>query len=133
MSMFRWLRWWLTVITVGSLCLHIVNAAGQDDEPRAHFKSVPKVQRDGTRDINLPTVNSPYGEYGNMTWFDMFASLLGGQKTVDPTLFTMPQYGPVAYPSEPAPVRASRERQGTLDRSVSGGTRNTSFGVIRSQ
>ena len=134
MGMLRWTRWWLTVLVVGAMCMHIVNAANEGNSQRAHFKSVPKLNSDGTRDIDLPTAGrrgwSPAQD--ELGWFDLFANLFDGRPAFDPSalegLYDMPVYDGAG----PPPQRSGR-REGSLDRVVSKSGRNDRFGTLTSR
>jgi len=136
MNMMRWTRWWLTVIVVGGVSLQIVNAANETRPQRAHFKSVPKLNKDGTRDIDLPTVRRR-GSDAASDWFllNMLVSLFGGAQQGDfsgiDAGLTAPQFDMDDYN---APQQSSgRQREGTLDRVTNGAGQNSSFGSMRSK
>lgn len=128
--MLRWTRWWLTLIVVAGMCFHIVKAA-QAPEPRhANFRTVPKLNGDGTRDVDLPTVRGyRHGPTEPVGWLDMMFSLLRWQQDIDTSLMKAPNFDMGDYEAAPR----VRSRDGTLSKVTTRGTQNSTFGGLQSR
>ena len=130
MSMLRWTRWWLMVIVVGGFCFHIVKAAQAPAPKHANFRSVPTLNKDGTRDLDLPSVGGGgYGDFEAAGWLDMLGRLAIWQHDIEQSLMDVPQFDMGDYQATPR----VRSREGTLSKVTTKGTQNSAFGGLSSQ
>lgn len=130
MGMLRWTRWWLMVIVVGGFCFHIVKAAQAPEPKHANFRSVPKLNKDGTRDVDLPVMGRDgYAAFEGGGWLDILGRLAFWQHDVEQAILAAPQFDMGDYQSTPR----VRSREGTLSKVTTKGTQNTTFGGLSSQ